>query len=432
MRFKRPSMPALLCTIVIFAVALAGCTAVTPSGTTGASTESASAEPTTLNVYTWWDITNFAHLQKMQETFEAENPDITLNFITIPTDYANTMVTKLAAGEVPDVMMLAMDQVPRYANAGLLTPITDLASQEYIDSLYPVVKNALTVDGTMYAAGRDVTPKVMYLNTAMFEAAGIPIPADTWTIDDFLALAQQLTSGTGVEEQWGYYWANYPDQTFALIAAFGGQMYSEDGTHSVLSTDEKTMQALQFMYDLYNTYDVAPTAAEAAQFGTGEFAPFMANKVAMQIGSLSTASALDAAETQYTVLPIPYINGVSQTSSFVNTWTIPANAANPDLSWRVVEFLSGKEGQQIALDMKFGLPASTLVDTSEFEAATPFNKYYVQALDTAVPYPVHRNGSPFQQLFVTEAEKLWAGVSTPEQFATTMDEASVEILNPEE
>ena len=58
---------------------------------------------------------------------------------------------------------------------------------------------------------------------------------------------------------------------------------------------------------------------------------------------------------EYTVLPMPYVDGVSKTSSFVNTWVIPKTAKNPELSWRVVEFLSGKEGQQIALDMNLSL-----------------------------------------------------------------------------
>ena len=209
----------------------------------------------------------------------------------------------------------------------------------------------------------------MYLNTKMFADAGIEIPADTWTVEEFVEVAQQLTSGAGADEQWGYYWANYTDQTFAFIAAFGGALYSEDGKSSVLSTDENTMRGLQFMYDLYNTYQVCPSAAEAAQFGDNEFSAFMANKVAMQIGALSTASTFDANGTEYTVLPMPYIDGVSKTSSFVNTWVIPKTAKNPELSWRVVEFLSGKEGQQIALDMNYGLPATTMVDTTAFEAA---------------------------------------------------------------
>lgn len=408
---------------------LAACSG-TPAQTSGSTGEgTGSAEPTTLTVYTWWDVTKFAHLQKMQEDFEKANPDIKLDFVTIPTDYANSMITKLAGGEIPDVMMLAMDQVPRYALNDMLLPLDDLASQEYKDALYPVVKDALTVNGTMYAAARDVTPKVMYLNTKMFADAGIEIPEDTWTMDEFVEIAKQLTKGSGADAQWGYYWANFMDQTYAMIAAFGGKLYSEDGKSSVLSTDENTMRGVQFMYDLYNTYKVCPSAAQAAQFGDNEFSAFMANKVAMQIGSLSTASTFDANNVEYTVLPMPYVDGVSQTSSFVNTWVIPKEAANPELSWRVVEFLSGKEGQQIALDMNYGLPASTMVDTTEFESKTPYNKYFVQALDTAIPFPTNINGSEFQSMFQKECESLWAGAITPEEFAQRVDEQGAPILS---
>ncbi len=214
-----------------------------------------------------------------------------------------------------------------------------------------------------------------------------------------------------------------------MIAAFGGELYSEDGKASVLSTDENTQKAVQFMYDLYNTYKVCPSATQAAQFGDSEFAPFMANKVAMQIGALSTASTFDANGTEYTVLPMPYVDGVSKTSSFVNTWVIPKTARNPELSWRVVEFLSGKEGQQIALDMNYGLPASTMVDTTEFEAKTPYNKYFVQALETAVPYPTNLNGSEFQNMFQKECESLWAGAVSPEEFAQRVDEQAAPILS---
>lgn len=386
-------------------------------------------EPTTLKVYTWWDITKFAHLQKMKDQFETENPDIKLEFVTVPSDYANTMVTKLAGGEIPDVMMLAMDQVPRYAKSGTIMAIDDLASKEYKEALYPVVKKALTVDGKMYAAGRDVTPRVMYINKKMFADAGIDIPSDKWTMEEFTEVAKKLTKGSGADAQWGYYWKNFTDQTFAHIAAFGGGLYSEDGKSSVFTTDENTKKAVQFMYDLNNTYKVCPTNAQATQFGDNEYSAFMANKVAMQMGSLSAASIFDTNKTDYTVLPIPYVNGVSRSTSFVNTWTIPKKAANPDLSWRVVEFLSGKEGQQIALDMKFGLPASNLVDTTAFVSEKPYNKYFVDSLKDAVPFPVNINGSEFQNMFQKECEALWGGQTTPEDFAKRVDEQGKAILN---
>ena len=37
----------------------------------------------------------------------------------------------------------------------------------------------------------------------------------------------------------------------------------------------------------------------------------------------STEANFDASGTAYTVLPMPTVNGKSQTSSFVNTWVIP-------------------------------------------------------------------------------------------------------------
>ena len=123
------------------------------------------------------------------------------------------------------------------------------------------------------------------------------------------------------------------------------------------------------------------------------------------------------------------MDGVSKTSSFVNTWVIPKTARNPELSWRVVEFLSGKEGQQIALDMNYGLPASTMVDTTEFEVKMPYNKYFVQALETAVPYPTNLNGSEFQNMFQKECESLWAGAVSPEEFAQRVDEQADPILS---
>lgn len=422
--------------VVMMTMGLAACgtPSATPSTAAPAPTSPATdkpttpAEPTTLKVYTWWDITKFAHLQKMKDDFESQNADIKLEFVTVPSKYADTMVTKLAGGEIPDVMMLAMDQVPRYALSGMLLPLDGLASDEYKNALYPVVKNALTVEGTLYAAGRDVTPKVMFVNKKMFADAGIELPKDNWTMEEFGEIAKKLTKGSGGGAQWGYYWKNFADQTFAMIAAFGGNMYGADGKSSVFTTDTNTQKAIQFMYDLTAVNKLCPTPTQAAQFGDNEFAPFMAGKVAMQVGALSTETQFDSANVDYTVLPMPSVNGKSQTSSFVNTWVIPKTAKNPELSWRVVEFLSGEGGQQIALDMKFGLPASSLVDTAKFEAEKPTNKYYVQALENAVPYPVNLNGAAFQTMFQKECESLWAGATTPEDFAKRVDEQGAEIL----
>ena len=69
--------------------------AASGSAPASGSEPAAPADPTTLKVYTWWDVTKFEHLQKMQQDFEAANPDIKLEFVTIPSQYADTMVLSL-------------------------------------------------------------------------------------------------------------------------------------------------------------------------------------------------------------------------------------------------------------------------------------------------------------------------------------------------
>jgi len=79
--------------------------------------------------------------------------------------------------------------------------------------------------------------------------------------------------------------------------------------------------------------------------------------------------------------------------------------------------------------MNYGLPASKEVDTTAFEAKTPYNKYFVQALEAAVPFPVNLNGAGFQTMFQKECEALWAGAVAPEDFAKNVDAQAKQILS---
>ena len=50
---------------------------------------------------------------------------------------------------------------------------------------------------------------LIYYNTTMFDAAGIDRPSDDWTWDDFLAVAKQLTTGTGSSKVYGFVLPTY-------------------------------------------------------------------------------------------------------------------------------------------------------------------------------------------------------------------------------
>ena len=86
----------------------------------------------------------------------------------------------------------------------------------------------------------------MYLNTKMFEDAGIEIPANPtgrWTVRRDRQAAHQERARE--DAQWGYYWKNYTDQTFAmLIAAFGGESCTVRTAKATVTTGENTPKAV--------------------------------------------------------------------------------------------------------------------------------------------------------------------------------------------
>ena len=107
----------------------------------------------TINVYSWWDPTKVG-MVNLKDGFEKKYADynVKLNFVKI-SEYYKTMLTKLAgirlaggSSEAIDVMMIAFDKIPQFAANNTLMQLDAFASQEYLDSLYPSVREGLYFD----------------------------------------------------------------------------------------------------------------------------------------------------------------------------------------------------------------------------------------------------------------------------------------------
>lgn len=384
------------------------------------------AKPTKVSIISWWDATNTESLKLLKAKFEGLHPNAKIEFTKIPSPYADKVITMIASGgEMPDVMMLAMDQVPRYADAGAIQDLTPYISDEYKANTYPLALDSLTVNGKIYAVARDITSMVMWCNKKMFADAGIAIPKEGWTVDNFLDICKQMTKfdASGKPTQWGYTWDFYSDCVYDWFRIFGADYVSADGKTSTMNTPE-AKAAMQFLSDLMYKYKVSPTRTEVEQFGDGSTPAVVAGKVAMVIGGLSTAYSFDTANppVEYELAPLPLAkDGKPVTHAFVNTWCMPKGAKNPDVSWAVLQYLSSKEGQQIVLDEKMGLPASKEVDTSAFLAARPDNKYFMDSIAYAVPFKVMLNDNAYYNVWEGEMENLWSNAKSVDEIAAAID-----------
>ncbi|MFH1926586.1 MAG: extracellular solute-binding protein [Chloroflexota bacterium] len=387
------------------------------------------AERTKVQVISWWDFTTSASLQGLKEAFEKENPDLELEYIQVGKGYADKVLTMIAGGgDLPDVMMLAMDKVPMFADRGAILNLDEYMTAEYKNDLYPVVLQALTYNGSVFAVARDVSSRVMFLNKAMFDERGVAYPDPNWTWEDFREIARQLTKVDASDQpiQWGFYFPKYNDGFFHWLRQSNGGLVSEDGTRSLLGTPE-SIEALHFLQDLIIKDKVCPTESQAKQYGTSDSAPFIAGKVAMVAGSLSTSVALTNNNVEYVVRPLP-TGKRKMNTAFVNSWTIPKGAKNPRLSWRVLEFFSGKGGQQIVLNTGMGLPASKGVDTTAFLQAHPDNHFLMEAMDYAEPFPCPLHGVDFFRLVTQEFDLMWLGERSVEDAVAAVEATGNDIL----
>lgn len=368
-------------------------------------------EKVKLDVVSWWDINKEKPLQELKKAFETANPNIELNFIQVPSKgYYDKLLTMVAGGQAPDVAMLAMDQYPVYVEKGALTPLDKWISDDYKKDLWPVVLKILSYKNSIYAVPRDITCNVMFYNKKMFDEAKVPYPKQGWTWKDFLEACKKLTKydKSGKPIRWGYHYATYPDGFYDWLLQNNGGFVSPDGTRCIMNTPE-TIEAIQFLVDLRYKYKVAPTQAQANEFGGSSASPFQAGKVAMYMGGASRCAGFTKAGLDYDVAPLP--KGKRQaTRVWANLWVMPKGCKHPEEAWKLMAFLGGKEGQQIVVETGMGNSALRSVDNSKFLTPPPASKQvFIDAFAYGEPFPMFKNAGDFWALMEKELDLVWLG-----------------------
>src|SRR5690606_29112315 len=91
------------------------------------------------------------------------------------------LLTAIAGGGVPDVVLWDRFQTSVYASKGALMSLEDLIAQDSLDTsiFYEAALNELTYDGTVYGLPLTVDNRSLFYNVDMLAEAGIE-PPTTW------------------------------------------------------------------------------------------------------------------------------------------------------------------------------------------------------------------------------------------------------------
>ena len=369
-----------------------------------------SSEDATIT-YGIWDQKQQPAMQEIADAFAAEHPNVTVEIQLTPyKEYFTKLQTSVSGGAAPDVFWMNGPNFQLYASNGVLAPLDDqgVEASDYPQGLIDLY----TFDGSLYGAPKDFDTVALWYNTELFDAAGVEYPSADWTWDDLKAAAAKLSDpAAGVygitATQYGQ--ENYYDS----IAQAGGEVISADGTESGFGTPE-ALEGITLWTDLIAAGS-SPTAQQMTDTSPEDF--FLSGKAAMfQNGSWAAVAYAENPDIAEKVNVAPLAAGPEGNQSVIHGIGNVANAKSDQLAIakEFAAFASGEQAAKIQAETGTVIPAFNGTQQAWVEALPQYDlQVYIDALETAVPYPVSKNTAAWTALESEILAQVWAGAVSP-------------------
>jgi multiple sugar transport system substrate-binding protein len=333
--------------------ALAACGAL--GGDSGAGAPQPSKGPVTLTAFigiTELQVNRFP--SDITQAYKAVRPNVTLE--GLPQVMAGQLGTTqavferltalTAGGSPPDIF-----EAPRHAETMVEKGFTDFTMDALVkrdkyktDSYNPkefqsrAMYQGKIVQMPWKLGGNSL---VMFLNTDLFQKAGVPLPSTdlnrAWTWEDWTQAAVRLTrrSGTAVE-QFGLNGLAWTIGSWPLL--WQADWLSNDLKNVTCDTPDM-VDVYTRLHDLHYKHRVVPLPGEAAAlFGTANL--FNTGKAAMQTGAVGSwpTYVKAAPEVPIAVAPIPKVK-ISTPCVNSHQMSIMKDSKNKGDAWEAIKFM---------------------------------------------------------------------------------------------
>lgn len=289
---------------------------------------------------------------KFQETYP--NVNVEVQETSGQTEYLTKLTAQLASGTSPDIIAVENNHIAKFVESNLLLPLNDMIEADAdfsIDEYYPHLVERYTFDGQIYGIPYDAQPSGMFFyNKGLFDEAGIAYPDETWTWDDMLDAAITLTKKdeSGRITQYGVLaniWMNY-------VYSNGGSIMDDinNPTTCVLNSAE-SIEAVQFMVDLMQKYEVMPTPETLNTTGISGADMFATNQLAMYLDGFWAIVDLPDRwadiDVGLTMFPMSN-NGGRAVTTGGTAYCVANGSKHPELAFEFVKYFMGPEGWEAA------------------------------------------------------------------------------------
>jgi multiple sugar transport system substrate-binding protein len=387
------------------------------------------------------DPTDEAAYQSLIDAFTAVHHDIAVDLINIPSggDFRKRLAADFAAATPPDLFLINYRHLGRFLASGAVEPLTAYLENSTLikpSDYYPQALHAFQWNGEQFCMPQNMSSPVIYYNKALFDAAGVAYPTDTWTWEEFVATAQTLTQDPdkdGIIDSYGF----GAEVTIVRMAPFvwmnGGDLVDDPAAPTRLTLDTvESKAALAWFVALQTTHHVTPDAiAEEAE---SSLSRFVNGRMAMFIDSRRAVPefrAITAFDWDVAALPV----GQTQASILhSDAFCMAAAGQQKDTAWTFVEFANATAGQTILAQSGRTVPSRMALAESPVFLDPQAKPAHSQAFLDAIPgirnLPLMATWSDIEGIVSTELTNAFYGRVSLDDALQTANEHSAEFFKP--
>ncbi len=360
----------------------------------------ASGEAETITIWHQWDGTYLEAIEQAFRDYETANPGVTID-LSRPDDVNNALQVAIPAGEGPDIIGWANDQIGQSALVGNIVALDDYGiTMDFLNSTYePAAVNGVVWQERIWGLPESQEGIALIYNKELVDEANLPSD-----LDGLLAAAQEFRAAN-------------PDKTYVCNQGFGGAdayhvapiyfgfgvpTFVDDAGTVFVNTPEmiaggEYLAELSQVSFTENTYDICQASlaeGKAAMWWTGPWA----------------VASVEADGVDYGILPMgkPFVG--------IKTLLMTKNAVdrgNTDRALDIMRYFTSAEVQlQIALINKTIPAATEALNNPEIQALASLAGFG-ESLNAGVPMANTPFASAQWQPVGDASVAIWNGTQPP-------------------
>lgn len=349
-----------------------------------------------------------------------EETGVKVSFEQIP--WANRdqkILTALVAGNGPDVFYAIPDQMPQYAEEGMLLDITSYLDDNDMEDFVDSAMLGVTWKDKIYGLPILQSAETFFYNVDVVEAIGEDPENLPTTWEEFEDWAKKA-------EEKGFYATSFQgggsmnNTLYGYLWQAGGDVVTQDG--EVLINSPEGVETFEFIKEMYDNKWIPEDSITALDhnglWDSGKI-------LAINGSGASISRFLDLG--QNVALAPPLTNKEQATYGTTGMFVVPVSTKNQDASVEFLKYMTNAENQRSFNATTQYIPtresAKDIYDDNEFMAQLASYSEYAR------PGVIHPEGRSIMPFIQAELQAMLEGNKTPQEAADVAAEAIEAEIN---